>query len=343
MKNSIILKMILIPYIILTSLPANAQDDYATDPHLTPAVKAFLKPLNSGGAPLESLPVADARNVLVGAQNAFKVDLSGIEESEKEITADGYKIKLNIVRPAGAKGKLPVFMFIHGGGWVLGDYPTHKRMVRDLSVLTGYVGVFVNYSLAPETKYPQPVNEVYAAAKWIAAHGNEINVDGTKLGIVGNSAGGNLATASALMAKEKGTPLYKVQILFWPVTNADFETESYKKYGKQRFLTDTLMQWMWNQYVDPSKRKEIYASPLQASLSQLKGLPPTLIQVAENDILRDEGEAYGRKLSDAGVVVTTVRYNDVIHDFGLLNGLAEIPQTKALFLQAAAELKKYLK
>ncbi|PWB27229.1 alpha/beta hydrolase [Flavobacterium sp. HTF] len=320
-----------------------AQTDYAADSHLTPAVKAFLKPLNSGGAPLESLPVADARNVLVGAQNAFKVDLSGIEESEKEITADGYKIKLNIVRPAGAKGKLPVFMFIHGGGWVLGDYPTHKRMVRDLSVLTGYVGVFINYSLAPETKYPQPVNEVYAAAKWIAAHGNEINVDGSKLGIVGNSAGGNLATASALLAKEKGTPLYKVQILFWPVTDANFETESYKKYGKQRFLTDTLMQWMWDQYVDPSKRKEIYASPLQASLDQLKGLPPTLIQVAENDILRDEGEAYGRKLSDAGVVVTTVRYNDVIHDFGLLNGLAEIPQTKALFLQAAAELKKYLK
>ncbi|MTH17591.1 alpha/beta hydrolase fold domain-containing protein [Flavobacterium sp. LC2016-01] len=320
-----------------------AQIDYASDPHLTPAVKEFLKPLNSGGAPLESLPVPDARNVLVGAQNAFKVDLSGIEESEKEITSDGYKIKLNIVRPAGAKGKLPVFMFIHGGGWVLGDYPTHKRMVRDLSVLTGYVGVFVNYSLAPETKYPQPVNEVYAAAKWIATHGNEINVDGNKLGIVGNSAGGNLATASALLAKEKGTPLYKVQILFWPVTNANFETESYKKYGKQRFLTDTLMQWMWDQYVDPSKRKEIYASPLQATLAQLKGLPPTLIQVAENDILRDEGEAYGRKLSDAGVVVTTVRYNDVIHDFGLLNGLAEIPQTKALFLQAAAELKKYLK
>lgn len=345
MKISSFLKMIVIPYIILTNMTMKsyAQTDYALDPHLTPAVKAFLKPLNAGGAPLESLPVLDARNVLVGVQNAFKVDLSGIEESEKEITVDGYKIKLNIVRPAGVKGKLPVFMFIHGGGWVLGDYPTHKRMVRDLTVLTGYVGVFVNYSLAPETKYPQPVNEVYAAAKWIAAHGNEINVDGSKLGIVGNSAGGNLATASALMAKEKGTPLYKVQILFWPVTDANFETESYKKYGKQRFLTDTLMQWMWNQYVDPSKRKEIYASPLQASLTQLKGLPPTLIQVAENDILRDEGEAYGRKLSDAGVVVTTVRYNDVIHDFGLLNGLAEIPQTKALFLQAAAELKKYLK
>ncbi|SHN01793.1 alpha/beta hydrolase [Flavobacterium pectinovorum] len=345
MKNFDYQKIVLTLFIILanTTMKSYAQVDYATDPHLTPAVKEFLKPLNSGGAPLESLPVADARNVLVGAQNAFKVDLSGIDESEKEITADGYKIKLNIVRPKGAKGKLPVFMFIHGGGWVLGDYPTHKRMVRDLSVLTGYVGVFVNYSLSPEVKYPQPVNEVYAAAKWIAAHGDEINVDGSKLGIVGNSAGGNLATASALMAKEKGTPLFKVQILFWPVTDANFETESYKLYGKQRFLTSTLMQWMWDQYVDPSKRNEIYASPLQASLAQLKGLPPTLIQVAENDILRDEGEAYGRKLSDAGVVVTTIRYNDVIHDFGLLNGLAEIPQTKTLFLQAAAELTKYLK
>jgi acetyl esterase/lipase len=345
MKNFDYQKIVLTLFIILanTTMKSYAQVDYATDPHLTPAVKEFLKPLNSGGAPLESLPVADARNVLVGAQNAFKVDLSGIEESEKEITADGYKIKLNIVRPKGAKGKLPVFMFIHGGGWVLGDYPTHKRMVRDLSVLTGYVGVFVNYSLSPETKYPQPVNEVYAVAKWIAAHGDEINVNGSKLGIVGNSAGGNLATASALMAKEKGTSLFKVQILFWPVTDANFKTESYKLYGKQRFLTNTLMQWMWDQYVDPSKRKEIYASPLQASLSQLKGLPPTLIQVAENDILRDEGEAYGRKLSDAGVVVTTIRYNDVIHDFGLLNGLAEIPQTKTLFLQAAAELTKYLK
>jgi acetyl esterase len=345
MKNFKQLKLVLCfsSILALNTTAVYSQTDYASDPHLSPAVKDFLKPLNGGGAPLESLPVADARNVLVGAQNAFKVDLSGIEESEKEITAEGYKIKLNIVRPKGAKGKLPVFMFIHGGGWVLGDYPTHKRMVRDLSVLTGYTGVFVNYSLAPEAKYPTPVNEVYAAAKWIAAHGDEINVDGKRLGIVGNSAGGNLATASALMAKEKGTPLYKVQVLFWPVTDADFNNDSYKQYGKQRFLTDTLMQWMWDQYVDPSKRKEIYASPLQASLTQLKGLPPTLIQVAENDILRDEGEAYGRKLSEAGVVVTTVRYNDVIHDFGLLNGLAEIPQTKALFLQAAAELKKYLK
>jgi acetyl esterase/lipase len=216
-------------------------------------------------------------------------------------------------------------------------------MVRDLSVLTGYAGIFVNYSRAPEAQYPTPVNEVYAAAKWVKQNGDEINVDGNNLGIVGNSAGGNLATASALMAKDKGESLYKVQILFWPVTNAEFTNESWKRFGAQRFLTAPLMQWMWDQYIPAEKRTEIYASPLQASIEQLKGLPPTLIYTAENDILRDEGEAYGTKLSDAGVTVTTVRYNDVIHDFGLLNGLATIPQTVSLFNQAAAELRKYLK
>jgi len=317
--------------------------DYATDPHLSHAVKEFLKPLNAGGPPLESLSKEDARNVLVGAQAAFQVDYSGIDEFEKTITSDGYTLTLNIVRPEGANDVLPVFMFIHGGGWILGDYPTHKRMVRDLVVLTGYAGVFVNYTRAPEAKYPQPVHEVYAVAKWLSENGAEINTDGSKLAIVGNSAGGNLSTAAALMAKARGGPEFKVQILFWPVTDADFETESYQQFGTQRFLTSSLMQWMWDQYIDPSQRKEIFASPLQATLEDLKGLPPTLIQVAENDILRDEGEAYGRKLGEAGVPVTTVRYNDVIHDFGLLNGLAEIPQTKALFLQAAAELKKYLK
>lgn len=316
--------------------------DFSEDPHLSPLVKEFLKPLNSGGEPLESMPVEDARNVLVGAQNSVETDLSGIVESEKVIQADGHIITLNIVRPAGSSGKLPAFLFVHGGGWVLGDYPTHKRMVRDLCVLTGYAGIFVNYSRAPEVRYPIPVLEVYAAAKWLKQNGAEIDIDGHNMGIVGNSAGGNLATASALMAKENGESLYKVQILFWPVTNAEFTNKSWRKYGKQRFLTASLMQWMWDQYIPVEKRKEIYASPLQASIEQLKGLPPTLIQTAENDILRNEGEDYGTKLSDAGVTVTTVRYNDVIHDFGLLNGLATIPQTQSLFQQAAAELKKYL-
>jgi len=256
----------------------------------------------------------------------------------------GYTIKLNIVRPEGVKGVLPVFIFIHGGGWVLGDYPTHKRMVRDLVVGSGAVGVFVNYTPTPDAAYPQAINEIYAATKWVAEHGKEINVDGSRLGIVGNSVGGNMTAVTSLMAKEHKGPKIAVAVMMWPIVDAGFDTESYRLFGADRFLTTPLIKWMYDMYIsDPAQRKEIYASPLQATVDQLRGLPPTLIQVAENDILRDEGEAYGRKLSEAGVKATTVRYNGVIHDFGLLNGLATIPQTKDLFTQAAAQLKEYLK
>jgi len=330
------------------SSPANIQSnkplEVEVDPRLSRGVKAFLKILNSGGGPpLESLPPLQAREVLVDAQASVNVDLSGIEESEKTITVDGYTIKLNIVRPEGVKGKLPVFMFIHGGGWVLGDYPTHKRMVRDLVVLTGYAGVFVNYTRTPDAKYPQAINEIYAATKWVAENGDEIDVDGKNLAVVGNSVGGNMTAATALKAKEFGGPNIKVHIMMWPVTDANFERESFKEFGDKRFLTTSLMKWMWDLYTtDPQQRKEIFASPLQAGLDQLKGLPPALIQVAESDILRDEGEAYGRKLDDAGVEVTTVRYDGMIHDFGLLNGLAKEPAVRSLFEHAAATLKKYL-
>jgi acetyl esterase len=319
--------------------------DYATDPHLNGETKTFLKQLNSsGGKPLETLTPLEARKVLVDVQEAVKVDLSGIEESEKTITTDGHTVRLNVVRPAGEKGTLPAFIFLHGGGWVLGDYPTHKRMVRDLVVLTGYCGVFINYTPTPDAKYPTQVNEIYAATKWVAENGAEINVDGNNLAIVGNSVGANMSTVTAIKAKENNGPKIKVQILMWPIVDANFETESYKRFGQERFLTTSLMKWMYDLYTtDPNQRKEIYASPLQATVEQLKGLPPALIQVAENDVLRDEGEAYGRKLDEAGVPVTLVLYDGTIHDFGLLNGLADLPATRSAFQQAAAELKKYLR
>ena len=315
------------------------------DPRLSRGVKAFLKALNSfDGRPLETLPPLEARDVLVKAQASVPVNLSGIEESEKTISADGYQIQLNIVRPEGVKGKLPVFIFIHGGGWVLGDYPTHKRMVRDLVVLTGFAGVFVNYTRTPDAKYPQAINEIYAVIRWVSEHSDEIGVDGKNLAVVGSSAGGNMTAATVLKAKEKGGPEIKLHIMMWPVTDTNFERESFKQFGEKRFLTAPLMKWMWDLYTtDPKERKEIYASPLLASVEQLKGLPPALIMVAESDILRDEGEEYGRKLDEAGVKVTTVRYDGMIHDFGLLNGLAEEPAVRSLFEHAAAELKKYLR
>jgi acetyl esterase len=322
---------------------AKEAPDYSVDTHLSPAVKVFLKSLNTGGPAAESQSEQDARNFLINLQASVKVDLSGIDETEKMITQDGYTLKLTIVRPKERKKEIPVFIFTHGGGWVLGDYPTHKRLVRDLVVASECAAVFVNYTLSPEAKYPQAINEIYAAAKWVSEHGDEIDVDGKNMAAVGNSAGGNMTTALCMMAKDKGGPLIKLQILMWPATDASFTENSYEEYGQQRFLTTPLMKWSWDRYIkDTTKRKEKYASPLQASLEELKDLPSALIQVAENDILRDEGEAYGRKLEQAGVKVLSVRYNGMIHDFGMLNGLAGTVQVKGLIELAAAELKKHL-
>lgn len=323
----------------------NTVANYATDPAIEAETKKFLTALNSGGGkPLEELSPADARKVLEGAQTSVKADLSGVEVSEKTITQDGITVKLFVVRPAGKTGLLPVTMFFHGGGWVLGDYPTHSRFIRDLVVNSGVVAVHPEYSRSPEAKYPTALNECYAATKWVAEHGAEINVDSKKLGIAGNSVGGNLTAAVALMAKNKKGPEIKFQLLFWPVTDASFETVSYNRYATDRFLTKNMMKWFWDSYTtNPAERNEIYASPLRASLEELKGLPPTLVQTAENDVLRDEGEAYARKLNLAGVPVTLVRCQGMIHDYGLLNPLAHIPEVQSALRYAANEVAHALK
>ncbi|MBS1665395.1 MAG: alpha/beta hydrolase [Bacteroidetes bacterium] len=307
----------------------------------TKSVRQFLLQLNKNWSPLPPSSPEQARKAFTALQNSSKVDVSGITELQKIIPCDDTHILLNIVRPEGSKGPLPVFLFIPGGGWVLGDYSTHKRMVRDLVVATGFTAVFINYSRSPEARYPQALKEIHTAAKWLSEHGETIQVHPERIAIVGNGVGATMAAAVSLMAKANGGPEFKAQILICPAASAGFDTDSWKKHDA--FLSTALMKWMWDQYTaDLSHRKEIYASPLQATPEQLKGLPPTLIQTAENDILRDEGEAFGRALDNAGVMATTIRYNGVIHDFGLLNGLAGLPQTKSLFLHAAAELKNYL-
>lgn len=305
----------------------------------------FLHALNRGTGPaINTLTPAKARQVLVGAQNSVKVDLSGIEVSNKTIEQDGIAVPITIVRPQGATGTLPVFMFFHGGGWILGDFQTHERLVRDLVVQSGAVAVFVNYTPSPEARYPVAINQAYAATRWVAEHGNDIGVDGSRLAVVGNSVGGNMAAVVALMAKDRQGPAIRFQGLMWPVTDNDFSDGSYNAYPEGHFLTRPMMKWFWDAYTkDPKQRNEIYASPLHASLDELKGLPPALIQVAQFDVLRDEGEAYGRKLDAAGDEATTVRYNGTIHDFGLLNALAEDAPTKAATSQLANELQARLK
>ncbi|WP_434604780.1 alpha/beta hydrolase [Pseudomonas sp. R1-7] len=307
--------------------------------------QAFLDALNAGtGKPLEQLSPKDARAVLVGAQAGVKLTLPKADVSEKTIKVDGQSISLTIVRPAGVKGELPVFMFFHGGGWVLGDFPTHERLVRDLVAGSGAAAVFVNYTPSPEAHYPVAINQAYAATKWVAEHGKEINVDGKRLAVAGNSVGGNMAAVVALMAKDKGTPAIRFQALLWPVTDANFETASYNQFAEGHFLSKNMMKWFWDNYTtDAGQRNEIYASPLRATTAQLKGLPPALVQTAEADVLRDEGEAYARKLDAAGVPVTAVRYNGMIHDYGLLNVVSQVPAVRSAMLQASQELKEHLK
>ena len=301
----------------------------------------FLTALE-GGQPLETMTPAAARAVLEGAQKGARLPAADV--SRKTITVDGEEIKLVIVRPAGSKGALPAFMFFHGGGWVLGDFPTHERLIRDLVSGSGAVAVYVDYTRSPEAGYGVAIKQAYAATKWVAAHGKEIQVDGSRLAVAGNSVGGNMAAVVALMSKDKGEPKLRSQVLLWPVTDANFDTPSYQQFADNHFLTRNMMVWFWDSYTkDAAKRKEIYASPLQATLPQLKGLPPTLIQTAEFDVLRDEGEAYGRKLDAAGVTVTSVRYNGMIHDFGLLNPLSDVDGVRAAMSQASQELKARLK
>jgi acetyl esterase/lipase len=317
----------------------------AQNPKVDRRVRAFLKALNSGGGkPIETLTPAEARKVLVDAQASVRLTLPACDIEAKMIEQDGLKVSLTIVRPAGSKTILPGFIFVHGGGWVLGDFPTHERFVRDVVAESGFTAVFVNYTPSPEAHYPTAINEIYAATKWVAEHGAEIKVDGKRLAIVGNSVGGNMTTAVALMANHKGGPELKCQIMLWPVTDANFETESYHEYADGYFLSRAMMMWFWDAYApDRAQRREIYASPLQATTEQLKGLPPTLIQVAGNDVLREEGLAYARKLDAAGVDVTSVRYENLIHDYGLLNAISQVPAVRDALHQAAEMLKKHLK
>ena len=307
--------------------------------------QAFLEALASGGGqPLETLSPADARQVLVSAQASAGVSLPAAEVSEKIIATTAGDITLTIVKPEGTAGTLPGFMFFHGGGWILGDFPTHERLVRDLVTQSGAAAIFVNYTPSPEAQYPIAINQAYEATAWVAKHGADIGVDGSRLAVAGNSVGGNMAAVVSLRAKEAGFPALRAQILLWPVTDADFDTGSYTEFANGHFLTRDMMKWFWDAYTtDADERASIFASPLRASVSALEGLPPALIQTAEKDVLRDEGEAYARKLNAAGVDVTAVRYNGMIHDFGLLNVLADLPATRAAMKQAGEELKARLK
>ncbi|MBE5107420.1 alpha/beta hydrolase [Bacillus thuringiensis] len=251
------------------------------------------------------------------------------------------QVSVKIVRPQNAPANLPVIVYIHGAGWVFGNAHTHDRLIRELAVGSQAAIVFPNYTLSPEAKYPTAIEEIYAVVKWVAENGRENGMNPESLTIAGDSVGGNMTAAITLMAKERGDIKIRQQLLFYPVTDASFDTESYHQFATGYFLRRDAMMWFWDQYTTNSnERAEITASPLRATTEQLQGLPPALIITAEADVLRDEGEAYANKLREAGVPVTAVRFQGIIHDFVMLNTLANTEATRGAISLATTWLRK---
>ena len=309
--------------------------------------RAFLANLRQkGGPPIYTLSPSDARAVLSGLQASIPVKKlpADIENYNISISTDGKDIPITIVRPPNSSNEtLPVVMFFHGGGWILGGFDTHDRLVRELANNANAAIVFVNYTPSPEAKYPVSLEQAYAATKWVSKNGQTIHVDSSRLAVVGHSVGGNMVAAFTLLAKQRGGPKIDFQVLFYPVIDASFDTSSYMKYQDGYWLTREAMKWFWDNYTsNQTNRKEPTVSPLQASIEQLEGLPSALVINGENDILCDEGEAYARKLLEADVPVTAVRYHGTIHDFVMLNTITDDPAPRAAIEQASHMLKKVL-
>jgi acetyl esterase/lipase len=253
------------------------------------------------------------------------------------------EVKVRIVRARGARQNLPVILYIHGAGWVFGNATTHDRLVRELAVGAGAAVVFPEYDLSPEVRYPVAIEQIWTVAQWVVNEGASRGLDGSRIAVAGDSVGGNMSAALTLMAKERGGLDLRQQVLFYPVTDAAFDTDSYHQFATGFYLRRDAMQWFWDQYTtDEAERAKVTASPLRASLDQLAGLPPALVITAEADVLRDEGEAYAAKLRQAGVPVVQVRFGGIIHDFVLLDALRNTYAAKEATRMAIDTLKAAL-
>jgi acetyl esterase/lipase len=283
-----------------------------------------------------------ARKVLDDVQAA---PIAKPDVADKWITvpADVGDVRVRILKPVGVTGALPTILYMHGGGWILGNAGTHDRLVRELTVGVHAAIAFVEYDRSPEARYPVAVEQGYATARWITQHGSTEGLDATRLAVAGDSVGGNMTAALAILARQRGDVTFEHQSMYYPVTDAAQDTDSYREFADGPFLTAKGMAWFWDAYLpDQAIRAEITASPLRASIDQLAGLPEAFVIVDENDVLRDEGEAYGRKLTEAGVRTTSVRYNGIIHDFMMLNPLRQTATATGAIEQAIHVLRKAL-
>jgi acetyl esterase len=299
---------------------------------LDPNIQDFTNN-TANGKPIYTLTPQQARDTLINIQQV-NVEIPPVKIYDYVIPINN-GIPIKIVRAeCKLDEKVPVIMYFHGGGWILGNFLTHYRLVSEIAFYTECAVIFVEYTPSPEAKYPITIQHAYAATKYISDNACQFGVDGERLAVMGDSVGGNMATVVALLAKDKGTPKISLQVLLYPVTNDNLETESYIKYANGPWLTKCAMEWYWKAYSPcEDDHKFVTVNPLSADICQLKGLPPALIITAENDVLRDEGEAYAHKLMKAGVPVLATRYIGAIHDFLMLNPIANSLVTRAALSQ----------
>ncbi|MEV8129016.1 alpha/beta hydrolase [Streptomyces sp. NPDC085944] len=298
-------------------------------PPVTPFLEPAAKELAEATDPhprIYEVPPEQGRDILAGLQSGEGVERPEVDEEWVDVDAGEWgTVRTRVIRAKGATGALPVVVYIHGAGWVFGDDKTHDRLFRELVVGANAVGVFPVYDRAPEAKYPTQIEQNYAVGQWVRKNGADHGMDTSRVAVTGESVGGCMSAVFALMNKEREDGLdLKAQVLLYPVTDADFDTPSYQQFAEGYYLTRDGMKWFWDAYTsDPAERKQHYASPLQSSLDQLKGLPTTLVITDEADVLRDEGEKYANKLREAGVDVTAVRVAGMVHDFLLLDSLRD--------------------
>jgi acetyl esterase len=291
---------------------------------------------------LYELEPAAARKVLEDLQ-AGPIDTPPVTEEWIIVPASVGDARVRLIKPVDGAESLPVIVYMHGGGWILGNARTHDRLVRELAVGARAALLFVEYPNSPEAHYPVAIEQGYATAQWVVREGAAKGLDAARMAVAGESVGGNMTAALTLMAKDRGDVSFVHASLYYPVTDAAMDTASYDEFAEGYYLSRKAMEWFWDAYVPGTdERAEITASPNQASIQQLEGLPPTLLLVDEADVLRDEGEAYAAKLRMAGVAVTTVRYDGVVHDFMLLNAMSEAKATRAAIAQATAHLRDAL-
>lgn len=302
-------------------------------PELENISESFIEKLSAkGGKPLYEMTPDEARKFLVELQRETHREISASIADLELHTQTAGAVSIRLVRPENYNETLPVILYLHGGGWILGDKETHDMLIRKLSVCTNSVVVFVDYSRSPEAVYPTALNQAYAVLEYLYENPEEFNIDSDRIVVAGDSAGGNLATATALRALREKGPKILFQALLYPVTDANMDSESYKLYKDGPWLTKKAMEWFWEAYLpDKSYKNDLYVSPACACVEDLAGLPDTLIITDENDVLRDEGEAYAAKLDEAGVDVISVRVNLAHHDFMMLNALQDSNATKGAF------------